>query len=98
MTNAQIAIIIYLCCFVCCVGGLWAISRDVVKFFHNEGYPTKNLNCSPFTLSTILSSLCPIFNVLVAITIATMYDSLFENIVLKVCEENNWEVPKNVRT
>lgn len=80
MTIAQIFLIIYLCCFVCCIGGIWLGGLETAKTLRKMGY-TQSYSTTPFNLSTILLCVCPILNVLVALYIMCYWDSIIENTV-----------------
>ena len=78
MTIAQICLIIYLCCFVCCMGGLWLIDLEAAKILRKKGYKQK-YNTAPFDLYSLLLCACPILNVLVALVIMYYWDSVLES-------------------
>ena len=80
MTLSQIFIIIYLCCFVCSMGGLWIIDFDTAKALRKMGHK-KIYSVAPFDLYSVLLCLCPILNALVAIIIICNYDTIVKNAV-----------------
>ena len=88
MTFIQIVLIIYLCCFVCSWGGLWLITHDAAKQLYKEGYKGV-LNISPFSLYAFLVCACPVFNVIMAISILCYYDIVLEGAKEKVRREKN---------
>lgn len=87
MTIVQIALIIYLCCFVCSWGGLWLIVRDCAKQLHKEGY-AGTLNTSSFSLYTFLTCACPILNAFMAISVMCWYDRIVEQTKREIKENN----------
>lgn len=80
MTIAQIFLIIYLCCFVCCMGGLWLIDLEAAKTLRKMGHKQK-YSTAPFDLYSILLCICPILNALVALVIMWYWDSILEDTV-----------------
>lgn len=80
MTIAQICLIIYLCSFVCSMGGLWLIDLETAKTLRKMGCKQK-YNTAPFDLYSLLLCACPILNVLVALVIMCYWDSILENTV-----------------
>ena len=85
MTIAQIVLIIYLCCFVCCIGGLWLIGLETVKTLRKMGHK-KIYNTAPFDLYSILLCMCPILNVLVALFIMRYWDNILEITIKRLTE------------
>lgn len=80
MTIAQICLIIYLCCFVCCMGGLWLIDLEVAKTLRKMGHKQK-YNTAPFDPYSLLLCACPILNVLVALVIMWYWDAILESTI-----------------
>lgn len=80
MTTAQIFLIIYLCSFICSMGGLWLIDLEAAKTLRKMGY-TQNYSTAPFDLSSILLCLCPILNALVALVIVYYWDNILKNTI-----------------
>ena len=80
MTIAQIFLIIYLCCFVCSMGGLWLIDLEAAKTLRKMGW-TKRYSTAPFDLYSILLCACPILNALVALVIMCYWDDILETTI-----------------
>lgn len=80
MTIAQIFLIIYLCCFVCSMGGLWLIDLEAAKTLRKMGW-TKRYSTAPFDLYSILLCACPILNALVAFAIMWYWDDILETTI-----------------
>ena len=83
MTIAQIFLIIYLCCFVCCMGGLWLIDLEAAKTLRKMGC-MQRYSTAPFDLYSILLCVCPILNALVAFAIMWYWDDILKNTIIVV--------------
>ena len=90
MTIAQICLIIYLCCFVCSMGGLWLINLEAAKTLRKKGY-TQKYNTTPFNLDSILFCICPILNILVALVIVYYWDTILESTVTMLTKRKREE-------
>lgn len=79
MTVSQIFLVIYLCCFVCSMAGLWIIDLDTAKILRKMGH--KKIYSTVPDLYSFLLSACPILNALVAIVILCNYDNIVQKAV-----------------
>ncbi len=83
MTIANAILIIYLCCFLCSLGGLWLIESDARSILYKRGYKISRY-FSPFAFSSIFLSVCPILNFIFAYTILFYYDTILKSAIAKV--------------
>lgn len=74
MTIAQICLIIYLCCFLCSIAGVYCIHKEVKHTLRKEGYDTSNI--IGVGLSGFLAMVCPFLNALLACILVAWYEEL----------------------